>query len=70
MDFLCQSECIDQLQNLVKSDRHSLLISGPAGCGKSYLANQFAKFLGIEDFQLIMPKVLDIRQAIDRKSVV
>lgn len=69
MNFLCQSECITQLKNLAQTDRHSLLIAGPAGCGKSYLANQFAKTLGIDDFQLIMPKVLDIRQAIDQCTV-
>jgi len=65
MEIKSQHDAIAQLQKLSSYDRHSILIEGPKGCGKSYLANQFANFASIEDIAFIPPKVSDLRDAID-----
>lgn len=65
MNFLCQKEPLIELDTLRLSDRHSILIEGPSGCGKTYLAMQYAKMLKIEDFQIVSPKVDDIKSSID-----
>lgn len=65
MIFLCQSEAIDQLQMLANSNRQSILIEGPSGCGKTYLARMYSKLVGVSDFQIISPKVDEIRNAIE-----
>ena len=65
MIFKSQEEPLSQLKMLAKSGRHSILIEGPKGCGKSYLANQYANMLEIDDFMQVVPKVADIREAIE-----
>lgn len=65
IDFQCQSSALQQLQQLSSQDKHSLLIEGSQGCGKTYLARQFARLIGCEDFQVIVPKVQDIRSAVE-----
>lgn len=64
MKFLSQSEPIESLKVLATSGRHSVLISGPKGSGKTYLAKQFASMLNISDFQTVSAKVDDIRNTI------
>ena len=65
MDFACQRSALAELAMLAKSDRHSIMIEGPAGCGKSYLALQFAKLIGVSDFHIVEPTVQAIRDTID-----
>lgn len=65
MEFVSQVEALKQLQSLRQADRHSVLIEGVAGCGKTYLAKQYANMVGIEDFQIVEPNVQSIRDAID-----
>ena len=65
MILKCQSSALDELQNLADSDRHSVLIEGVAGSGKTYLAKQYAKFLSINDFVTVNATVNDIRKSID-----
>ena len=60
-----QKEAIEELQRLASANRQSLMIVGPSGCGKSYLAQQYANMLNIDDFATIVPKVTDIREALD-----
>ena len=60
-------EPLAELQTLAQAHRQSVLISGPSGSGKSYLCQQYANMLGIDDFVSIEPKVSDIREAMDRK---
>lgn len=64
MNFICQKQPLDQLNQLARGDRHSVLIEGPQGCGKNYLAKEYAKMLFVKDFQEIEPKVDDIRNTI------
>ena len=65
MNFICQQQPLIELDTLRLSDRHSVLIEGPSGCGKTYLAMQYAKMLNIEDFQIVTPKVDEIKSSID-----
>lgn len=65
MNFKCQEQPLKELDVLRLSDRHSVLIEGPSGSGKTYLAMQYANMLDIPDFQLISPKVDDIKNTID-----
>ena len=65
MNFICQKSALDDLQSLASSDRHSVLIEGPEGSGKSYLAKQYAKMVKVGDYQEISPKVDVIKESID-----
>lgn len=65
MIFTCQKDAIQELEKLARNDRHSVLIEGPSGCGKTYLAKQYASMLNVDDFEIIQPKVTDIRETID-----
>lgn len=60
-----QKSALHELHILADSNRQSVLITGPAGSGKSYLVQQYANMLGIDDFATVDPKVADIREALD-----
>lgn len=66
MTLDCQSAAMSNLQELASHDAHSVLIEGPSGCGKTYLAKEYAKLLGIPDFQVIESTVPSIRFAIEQ----
>lgn len=59
-----QKAAIADLQRLASHDKHSILISGIEGVGKSYLAKQYAAMLNCPDFQMVEPKVQAIKEAI------
>lgn len=65
MNFLCQKYCIEELSKLAANDRHSVLIEGVSGCGKTYLARTYATLLNIPDFQIIEPTVQSIRDTVE-----
>lgn len=65
MIFACQKAPLAQLELYASSHRHSILIEGPPGCGKTYMALQYAKMLGVADFHIVDPTVQAIRDAID-----
>lgn len=65
MNFKCQQEAINQLKLLSDSDRHSILIEGAQGCGKSYLVKQYANMLNISDVQFVSPTVQSMKDSID-----
>lgn len=60
-----QKEALNELMNLALSNRQSILIVGPPGCGKSYISKQYANMLSVDDFSEIPPKVTEIREALD-----
>lgn len=64
MKLSYQSSAIQELKKLADSDRHSIIISGIAGSGKTYLANEFAKYLHIFTFHSIAPKVANLKELI------
>lgn len=65
MNLKFQKESIQELSILAKGYRHSVLIEGQPGCGKSYLAKQYAQMLGVSDFYTVQPTVQSIRDVID-----
>jgi Cdc6-like AAA superfamily ATPase len=65
MILTSQAESLQQLNNLASNDKHSIMIEGITGSGKTYLAKQYSKMLNIDDFQIIEPKVQTIKDAIN-----
>ena len=60
-----QKEALKELQELAFARRQSIMIVGPSGSGKSYLCQQFANIVNVDDFYSVDPKVKDIRDALD-----
>ena len=52
MDFKNQQEALQDLSKYAEKHRQAILISGPEGCGKSYLAKQYGKLLGVDNIDL------------------
>ena len=65
MKFVSQTSPTLQLMDLANSKHHSVLIEGPQGCGKTYLAKQYAVMLNVTDFEVVKCSVDTIRDAID-----
>ena len=65
MKFMCQREPIEQLELLAQYKRQSIVLEGPRGCGKTYLAKEYAKMINVQDFQIVEPKVDSIRSSIE-----
>lgn len=65
MNFKSQVNAIDQLKLLASYDRHSVLIEGVEGCGKTYLVKYYAELLDIEDVVIIDPTVNSIRDTLN-----
>lgn len=64
MIFESQKSAVEALKDLSKSDRHSILIEGPEGCGKTFAAKLFASEIGVDDFSVVASNVQSIRSAI------
>lgn len=65
MDFQCQREALDNIKLLSEHGQHGVLIVGDPGSGKTYIARQYAKLLGISDFYIINPVISDLKTMID-----
>ena len=65
MEFRSQVEPITQLKLLAESNRQSVLIEGPPGCGKTYLGRYYGNILNIKDVVSVVPRVGDMKEAID-----
>lgn len=65
MNLACQQDCLEKLMQYVESDRHSILIEGGPGVGKSYCVTQLAEMLKVDDIMTIEPTVNAVRSAID-----
>lgn len=65
MIFRCQQEAYSLLKRFAAQQRRSVCIEGPQGCGKTFLAREYAKLLGITDFKTVSPVVDDIRECIE-----
>lgn len=61
----CQQNASNELQKLSTMHRQSILIDGPQGCGKTYLASKYASMLQCSDFITIHPTIDDIRTTIE-----
>lgn len=67
--YQCQLTAFDELRRAYEHDVHSIIIEGNSGCGKTYLAVQFAKFLDDAEFVQIKANVADIRSMIATTSL-
>ncbi|MBP5433761.1 AAA family ATPase [Ruminococcus sp.] len=65
MEFKNQQQAMLDLRRYADSYRQALLICGPAGAGKTYLAKQYGSMLGVSDFQIIDSRVGTVREAIE-----
>lgn len=65
MNLRCQHEAYIQLEEVARDRKHSILISGSPGCGKSRFARFYSNLLGISDYIQIESKVDALRSAID-----
>jgi hypothetical protein len=60
-----QNNAIEELRQLAGADRHSVLLEGPIGCGKSHVSRKYGKFLHTNDIIFVKPTVQEIRDALD-----
>ena len=65
MNFQCQTEAMANLKILAEHKQHGVLIVGPAGCGKTYLAKAYANLLKIPDFYIVNPVMGDLKVMLD-----
>ncbi len=59
-----QQEAINTLHILANNQHHGVVISGPHGSGKTYLAHRYMDYLHISDFYLVNPNMSDIKSII------
>lgn len=64
MNLSYQKSAYDTLSQISKSDNHNVILCGNPGCGKTYMAHEYAKMLGISDFVVISPSVQNLRDMI------
>lgn len=64
MNLSYQESTYDMLYQISKSNNHNVILCGNPGCGKTYMAREYAKILGISDFVIISPSVKNIRDMI------
>lgn len=65
MNFNTQSKILSELTKCASADKHSILIEGVSGSGKTYVAKQYADMLNIDTIVSVDPKVSEIRDTID-----
>ena len=65
MTFDCQTSAITDLTTLANCGSHGLIIVGLPGCGRKYVARQYANAVGASDFNLISPSMSEIRSMVD-----
>lgn len=65
MNFTCQKSALFELAKLAERRRHSILIEGVEGSGKTYLAQQYAQMLDVPDVQIVEPNVQSIKSTIE-----
>lgn len=65
MEMICQKSALKELHTLSESRRQSVIIEGPQGCGKTYLAHTYANMLNIKEFHTVEPSVSNIRDIIN-----
>lgn len=64
MDARSQKSALQQLKQFADRDVHSIVIEGPEGCGKTFVAKEFARLVKISDFISVVPKVAELKQTI------
>lgn len=65
MDFQCHQVARNNLKQVCEADRHSIIVAGCSGCGKTQLVKDWAKMLNISDVAVVNPSVNELRAVID-----
>lgn len=65
MNFEFQNTTINRLQDMASQDKHSILISGCSGCGKTYVAEKYGQMLNVDSVVHVDPSVDQLREAIE-----
>ena len=65
MTYQCQEQALKNIKQVCEANRHSIIISGCAGCGKTQLVKEWAKLLNISDVAVVNPSVNELRTVID-----
>lgn len=64
MIFECQQKAYDELSLLAKNVAKSIIICGPAGSGKTFLAKEYKKLTHFNNFIATTNKIQDIKTAL------
>lgn len=65
MIFECQNKVLNDLPKIAHCGSHGLVLVGLSGCGKQYVAKQYAKLLGVSDFNTVQPTMNEIRAMVE-----
>ena len=65
ISFESQKEAVKRLQGFADANKHSLVIEGFKGSGKTHLAEQYGRMLGFRDRVSVKPKVSDIKETFE-----
>ena len=65
MNFQCQQQALINLKQVVDANRHSIIVAGASGSGKTCVVKEWAKMLNIVDVALVNPSVNELREVID-----
>lgn len=65
MEFQCQHQALENIKHVCNADRHSIIIAGAGGTGKTHLVREWAKMLNISDVAVVNPSVNELREVID-----
>lgn len=60
-----QTSALDDLKLLAEHNQHGVVLSGISGCGKTYLAKQYADMLHIQNFYIANPVMSELKSIID-----
>lgn len=63
--MICQQDCLSKLNQFASSNQHSVVIEGPKGSGKTFMAKMFSSYINSDDFSIIHPKIEEIRDCVD-----
>lgn len=65
MNFQCQQQALTNLHQIYEANRHSIVVSGSSGSGKTHVVREWAKMLNISDVALVNPSVGELKTVID-----
>lgn len=65
ISFDCQKGAFNALHEYAKQDKHSIVVEGSSGSGKTFACKQYARMLDIDDCVIVNSKVFDIKECFD-----
>ena len=68
MQFQCQQQALANLKQVCDADRHSIVIAGASGNGKTHLVKEWAKMLNINDLDQTIATLNAVASSIGQNS--